>query len=59
MVKYLILVVISGTISGWAVTHLAALLPMIAPVIIKVPVEIILYLFNYTVQRAFIFKSKE
>ena len=59
LVKYLALVVVSGTISGWAVTHLAALLPMIAPVIIKVPVEIILYLFNYTIQRAFIFKSKE
>lgn len=59
LVKYLALVVVSGTISGFAVTHLAALLPMIAPVIIKVPVEIILYLFNYSVQRAFIFKSKE
>lgn len=59
LIKYLALVVVSGTISGWAVTHLAALLPMIAPVIIKIPVEIILYLFNYSVQRAFIFKSKE
>ncbi|WP_177197430.1 bifunctional glycosyltransferase family 2/GtrA family protein [Pseudobutyrivibrio sp. OR37] len=59
LAKYLVLVVVSGTISGWAVTNLAALLPMVAPVIIKVPVEIILYLFNYTIQRAFIFKSKE
>ena len=59
LAKYLVLVVISGTISGWAVTNLSALLPMIAPVVIKVPVEIILYLFNYTVQRTLIFKSKE
>ena len=59
LAKYLVLVVISGTISGWAVTQLAALLPMIAPVIIKVPVEIVLYIFNYAVQRAFIFNDEE
>ncbi|SHJ49500.1 bifunctional glycosyltransferase family 2/GtrA family protein [Pseudobutyrivibrio xylanivorans] len=59
LAKYLVLVVISGTISGWSVTHLSALLPMVAPVIIKVPVEIILYLFNYTVQRTLIFSDKE
>ena len=59
LAKYLILVVISGTISGWTVTNIAAILPMIAPVIIKVPVEIILYIFNYAVQRAFIFNDKE
>lgn len=59
LAKYLVLVVISGTISGWTVTHLAALLPMIAPVIIKVPVEVILYIFNYAIQRAFIFNDKE
>ena len=59
LAKYLVLVVISGTISGWAVTNLSILLPMIAPVIIKVPVEIILYVFNYAIQRAFIFNDKE
>lgn len=59
LAKYLVLVVISGTISGWTVTYLAALLPMIAPVIIKVPVEVILYIFNYAIQRAFIFNDKE
>ena len=59
LAKYLVLVVISGTISGWAVTNLSQLLPMIAPVIIKVPVEVILYIFNYAVQRAFIFNNKE
>lgn len=59
LIKYLILVVISGTISGWSVTHLSALLPMIAPVIIKVPVEIILYVFNYAIQRTLIFNDKE
>ena len=58
LVKYLVLVVISGTISGMAVTALSGLLPMIAPVIIKVPVETLLYIFNYIVQRAFIFKPK-
>ena len=59
LAKYLVLVVISGTISGWAVTNLSALLPMVAPVIIKVPVEIILYVFNYVIQRVFIFNDKE
>ena len=59
LVKYLILVVISGTISGWSVTQLSHLLPMIAPVIIKIPVETILYIFNYTVQRVFIFNNEE
>ena len=59
LAKYLVLVVISGTISGWAVTNFSQLLPMIAPVIIKVPVEVILYIFNYAVQRAFIFNNKE
>ena len=59
LIKYLILVVISGTISGWAVTHLSALVPFITPVVIKVPVEIILYMFNYKVQRTLIFKTKE
>ena len=59
LAKYLVLVVISGTISGWAVTNLSLLVPMIAPVIIKVPVEIILYVFNYAIQRAFIFNDKE
>ena len=49
LIKYLALVVVSGTISGWAVTNLAGLLPMVAPVIIKIPVETILYLFNYTI----------
>jgi len=56
LAKYLVLVAISGTISGWAVTQLSNLLPIVAPVIIKVPVEVILYVFNYTIQRAFIFK---
>ena len=59
LAKYLLLVVISGTISGWAVSNLAILMPRVAPVIIKVPVEVILYLFNYTIQRTLIFKEKE
>ena len=58
LAKYLTLVVISGTISGWAVSIISGLFPFVAPVIIKVPVEIILYLFNYTVQRTMIFEDR-
>ncbi len=56
--KYIILVIISGTLSGWGVTQLSHLLPQVYPVIIKVPVECILYVFNFIVQRKLIFKNK-
>lgn len=56
--KYIILVIISGTISGTAVSYISSLAPHINPVIFKVPVEIVLYFFNYVIQRAFIFKPR-
>lgn len=57
--KYIVLVIISGTISGWTVTELTGLFTGAYPVLIKIPVEVILYFFNYIIQRAFIFKGEK
>ena len=58
-VKYIILVIVSGTISGLAVTGLSNCFTSINPIIIKIPVEVVLYFFNYVVQQTFIFKDKK
>ncbi len=57
--KYIALVIVSGTISGWSITGLSSLLPNVYPVIIKVPVECLLYVFNFIVQKKLIFKTKK
>lgn len=58
-IKYIALVIFSGTLSGLGITYLYRLMPKIWPVIIKVPVELILYVFNYFVQKKLIFKNSE
>ena len=57
LIKYLTLVVISGAISGLAVTEISMHAPNVAPVLFKIPVEIILYCFNYSFQRTFVFNN--
>lgn len=56
-VKYIALVVLSSTISGLSVTWLTSLLTGFSPVLIKIPVEVILYVFNFAIQRLLIFKG--
>ncbi len=56
--KYALLVFVSGTISGVAISYISNLFAFISPLAIKIPVEIVLYLFNYFVQRTMIFKEK-
>jgi len=57
-VKYILLVVLSGTLSGVMITLVATIFPVLPILLIKIPVEIVLYVFNYLVQRKFIFKEK-
>ena len=56
-ILYILLVILSATISGLAVTALSARLPL--PVIgIKFGVEAILFFMNYLIQKKFIFPKK-
>ncbi len=57
-VKYLVLVAISASLSGQAVSCISAYFT-ISPIIIKIPIEIALYLFNYAMQRTFVFRKNE
>ena len=54
LVKYLLLLIISGTISGACVTYCSNLFE-VNGLIIKVVIEVVLYFANYYVQRAYIF----
>ena len=54
-VKYAILVIIQMIVSGVSVTYLAKLLPKISSVLIKVVVDIIIFIVNFVIQREFIF----
>lgn len=51
---YIALVIAASTVSGLAVTFLAARSPL-SPVLLKLFVEIVLFFINYFVQRQFIF----
>ena len=59
LLKYFALVLLSGTISGITVEYMSNLIPGLSPSIIKIPVEIVLYFFNFAIQRTFVFKEKE
>ena len=54
--QYILLVIISSTISGLAVTFLSARLP-VTPVLLKLGVEIVLFFMNYLVQKKLIFRK--
>ncbi len=54
-VKYVVLVIIQMFVSGIGVTYFAKLLPKISSVLIKVVVDIIIFIVNFVIQREFIF----
>lgn len=56
--KYILLVIISGSISAFAISQLQKVLPL-NPTLIKVPVEAVLFFVNYAVQRLLIFKPTD
>ena len=56
LVKYIILVIIQMLISGFAVEYLSGIL-LINVIIIKIIVDIIIFICNFIVQREFIFKK--
>lgn len=57
LIKYYILVIIQMCISGILVTHFYNNIK-INPTIIKIPVEIVLFMINYFVQKFFIFNER-
>ena len=58
IIKYAILAIVSGGISGTAITFLTGVWNGVPPIIIKIPVEVILYFFNYEVQRVIVFAER-
>ena len=54
LIKYFVLVIVSGTISSLAIYEISRIIPLNL-VAIKVFVETILFFFNYYVQRSYIF----
>lgn len=60
IIKYSLLVLVSGTMSGLAIQMFTNLFPSVSPLFIKIPFECMLYFINYEVQRLYIFtKSKK
>ena len=57
IIKYYLLVVVQMFVSAFSVKFLCILIP-VHPTIIKVPVECILFICNYTIQKLFIFRKK-
>lgn len=55
-IQYILLVIISATISGLAVTYLVKAIPLPA-VVLKFFVEMILFFMNYFVQKKLIFRD--
>ncbi len=56
MLKYYVLAVIQGALGAGLVQFLPAVLPVSAAVI-KIPVDIILFMISFVIQRDFVFKS--
>ncbi len=54
MVKYYALAVVQGAIGAGALQGLSAVLP-VAPILIKVPVDLLLFMVSYFIQRDFVF----
>lgn len=57
-IQYVLLVILSSTVSGLAVTFLAARF-QVMPVILKFCVETVLFFFNYFIQKKIIFRSRD
>ena len=55
-ILYILLVICTATVSGLAVTFLAARLPLPA-IVLKFFVEVILFFANYLIQKKFIFRD--
>ena len=55
-VMYILLVILSATLSGCAVTFLSARLPLPA-IVLKFFVEVLLFFGNYLIQKKIIFRS--
>ena len=56
--RYVLLCVLVAVISGLAVGALTALLPGISATLLKVPVDVTLFLFNYRIQQDWVFKKR-
>ena len=54
-IKYVILVIIQMFVSGLCVTYFAKLLSKVSEVLIKVVVDIIIFIVNFVIEREFIF----
>lgn len=57
LIKYYILVIIQMIVSGSLVKLLAKVI-LVNPIFIKVPVEFILFVCNYLIQKIYIFKGR-
>ena len=55
--KYYVLVIIQMFVSAYGVKNLYKIIP-INPTIIKIPVEFIIFVCNYLIQKIFIFRGK-
>lgn len=58
VIKYLLLVVVSGTISAYSICLLSIIFP-IEIIIIKFIVDTLLFFFNYYIQRTIVFTNKK
>ena len=58
IIKYYLLVIVQMLVSALGVKNLYSLIK-INPTIIKIPVEIILFMCNYFIQKIFIFKKRK
>ena len=54
MVKYYALAVVQGALGAGLLQVLSGLLP-VAPIIIKIPVDLVLFMVSYFIQRDYVF----
>ena len=56
--RYLVLCVLVAIVSGLAVGALTTLLPAVSPTVLKIPVDVTLFLLNYRIQQDWVFKNR-
>jgi len=56
--RYIILCVLVALVSGLTVGALSALLPTVSSTLIKIPVDVTLFLLNYRIQQDWVFKNR-
>lgn len=58
LIKYFVLVVIQMFVSGLLVNYVSLLMSFITPVIIKIVIDVFIFIINFIIEREWVFKNK-